>query len=137
MEVHTEGGPLVWRILGEANWADKEKVLGRVHISLLMLQTMVVQIEAILNDRPLTYVSSDSNDPQPLTPSHLLYGRRIITLPYELVTEELGDSDYGETFELRQRAKIQAHLLRSFQKRWKHEYLTSICEFHRASGNHS
>ena len=34
---------------------------------------MVVEIEAVLNDRPLTYVSNDSQDPEPLTPSHLLY----------------------------------------------------------------
>ena len=39
------------------------------------LQTLVVEIEAVLNDRPLTYLSADIDDPEPLTPSHLLYGR--------------------------------------------------------------
>ena len=46
------------------------------------LQTLVVEIEAVLNDRPLTYLSADIDDPEPLTPSHLLYGRRITALPH-------------------------------------------------------
>ena len=54
-----------------------KKVLGRASVNLTTLQTIVVEIEAILNDRPLTHVSSDVIDEEPLTPAHLLYGRRI------------------------------------------------------------
>ena len=64
------------------------KVLGRSFINLEALQTMVVEIEAILNDRPLTYQSADIVDPEPLTPSHLLYGRCITTLPYSITEDE-------------------------------------------------
>ena len=42
------------------------------------LQTIIVEVEAMLNDHPLTYISSDISDPEPLTPAHLLYGRRIL-----------------------------------------------------------
>ena len=78
MEVHPEEGPMVlgrfWeRMIGLPKGCFK-KVLGRSHISLPVLQTMIVQVEAVLNNRPLTYTSRDINDPQPLTPPHLLYG---------------------------------------------------------------
>ena len=72
-----------------------KKVLGRTFISLITLQTLVVEIEAVLNDRPLTYISTDLNDPEPLCPSHLLYGRKIIALPYPHASEEdISDPDY-------------------------------------------
>ena len=49
-----------------------KKTLGRAFITLKQLETIIVEIEAMLNDRPLTYVSPDLSDPAPLTPSHLL-----------------------------------------------------------------
>ena len=52
-----------------------KKVLERTFISLINLQIIVVEIEAIFNDHPLTYTSTDLNDPEPLCPLHLLYGR--------------------------------------------------------------
>ena len=52
-----------------------KKVLGRTYINLAGPQTIITETEAILNDRPITYVSPDIGDPEPLTPSHLLYGR--------------------------------------------------------------
>ena len=64
------------------------KVLGRSFITLEALQTLVVEIESVLNDRPLTYLSADARDPEPLTPSHLLYGRRITTLPHPTIEED-------------------------------------------------
>ena len=57
------------RLIGMTKTVIK-KVLGRARISLFALQTLVTEIEAVLNDRPLTYVSSDVNDPEPLTPAH-------------------------------------------------------------------
>ena len=79
------------------------KTLGRIFISHQQLQTLVVEIESILNDRPLTYVNSDLQDPQPLTPSHLLYGRRIQQVPHKLKDlEEVNDPSYvADSTELR------------------------------------
>ena len=44
-------------------------IFGRTFTTLLDLQTLIVEIEAILNDRPLTHLSFDVTDPEPLTPS--------------------------------------------------------------------
>ena len=48
-----------------------KKVLGRSFITLEALQTLTVEIEAVLNKRPLTYLCADVTDPEPLTPSPL------------------------------------------------------------------
>ena len=83
----------------------------------------------------LTDTSSDIADPQPLTPAHLLYGRKMIQLPHECQADDLSDPDYNENSQLRKRAKVQAHLLQSFQSQWKNEYLTALREYHRATGH--
>ena len=83
-----------------------------------MLQTLVVEVEATLNDRPLTYLSEDPRDTEPLTPSYLLYGRMITTLPHMLVTEDLQDPDYGSTSsQMHRNAKRLSLLLNHFQTR--------------------
>ena len=83
-----------------------KKVLGQTFATLSTIQTIIV-IEGILNDRPLTYISSDVKDPESLTPAYLLYGRRIISLPYHAVEEdELDDLDFEGESVVMKRAKI-------------------------------
>ena len=45
------------------------------------LLTVLTESECTINSHPLTYMTSDEFDGVPLTPSHLLYGRRIRSLP--------------------------------------------------------
>ena len=49
------------------------------------MHTAVIEIEAIINSCPLTYVSSDDTE-EPLTPSHLLVGHKILSLPDNLTS---------------------------------------------------
>ena len=103
-----------------------------------MLQTLVIEVEAILNDRPLTHVSSDLEDAEPFTPAHLLHGHQITPLPHEVVEEQdLTNPTYGNITDASQRAQLQAFLLNQFQACWTYEYLTSIREYHRTTGNNS
>ena len=48
-----------------------------------------------LNDRPLTYTSSDGDDLLPITPSHLIYGFRLGDSPNLGDDEEFIDPSYG------------------------------------------
>ena len=66
--------------------------------------TLTVEIEAVLNGRPLTYLCADVTDPEPLTPSHLLYGWRITTLPHlEVEDDEMTDPTYCVSSALREK----------------------------------
>ena len=50
------------------------------------LLTAVIEVEGVLNSRPLLYVSVDDLD-EPLTTSHLLSGRRSLRLADHLYCE--------------------------------------------------
>ena len=49
--------------------------------------------DAALNDRPLTYVSTEKSESKPVTPSHLLFRRRIIPFLIENPPELDEDAD--------------------------------------------
>ena len=56
------------------------KTVGKAKLTLDELNTVVVQVEAILNSRPISYVSSEDLE-EPLTPSHLFTGYRLLAYP--------------------------------------------------------
>ena len=77
--------------------------MGRAYVSL--------EIEVIISDRPLPYVSSDIKDEEPLTPSHLLHGRRILHTPYP--QDEMDTSDIPcRREDISKRAQQQARLIK-------------------------
>jgi hypothetical protein len=46
------------------------------------LQTLLVAVEFLLNNRPLTYVLTDPNDDESITPNHvLLSARQTVATP--------------------------------------------------------
>ena len=62
-----------------------------------------------------------------LTPSHLIYGRRIKSLPDEVIEPEdvVGEAECSTRF------KYLSARLSHFWNRWRREYLTNLREFHR------
>lgn len=59
-----------------------KKTVGRTTLDYDDLRTAVVEIEAIINARPLTYVSDDEESlSSPVTPSHLINDRRVAIAP--------------------------------------------------------
>lgn len=83
-----------------------------------VFNTVLVEIEAILNSKPLGYVSSDVADLDPITPSSLLVGQRETALPLAVYAST-------ETIGRRQWRYSQA-LADQFWKRFTTEYLPSL-----------
>ena len=80
-----------WERLVRSIKRPLKKVIGRTSLSFDELRTLIVEIEGLLNARPITYVYDDTEAiSYPLAPSHLVYGRRITTSPntqhYEVVS---------------------------------------------------
>lgn len=48
------------------------KVLGKRSVYYVELELLVIEVEAVLNERPLTYISESPGDLQPITPSMFL-----------------------------------------------------------------
>ena len=86
--------------------------------------TVIKEAEAIVNNRPLCYVSSDP-DQTVLTPNHLLYGRHINLSP---MLSDITDVPYGDDIDLILQYKILSDLVRNFERIWKAEYLVSLRE---------
>lgn len=105
------------------------KVLGNAKLTFDELLTAVIEIEGTLNSRPLTY-SYDEIDEEVLTPSHLIYGRRIKSLPDENIEE----AEENETSCSRRFRHVTLRLAH-FWNRWRKEYLTDLREFHKAKEN--
>lgn len=111
-----------------------KKTIGKACLSWTELNTILTEVEAVLNSRPLTYPYMDINDASPLTPSHFLCGHRILTLPDTKVGEKEVDPEYLpselSTKKLIKRARYYETVIQAFWVRWKMEYLTSLREHH-------
>ena len=80
--------------------------------------TLTIEIEAILNSRPLTPLSTDPNDLIALTPGHFLIGESLTSLP---------TPDYGSTPTNRlSRWQHLQRLRQDFWSRWSKEYLNEL-----------
>ncbi|XP_062414781.1 uncharacterized protein LOC134107206 [Pungitius pungitius] len=71
----------VWEREVRSIKAGLQVAVGSQSVSEDVLHTTLVEVEGILNSKPLGYVSTDVADPDPITPNILLMGRRDASLP--------------------------------------------------------
>ena len=71
-----------WERLVRSVKRPLKKILGRSMLNFEQLRTILVEIEGVINARPITYVYDDQESiSYALTPSDLIYGRRITANP--------------------------------------------------------
>ena len=82
------------------------------------LSTLFCEVECVLNNRPLTKLSEDADDLEPLTPKHLLRLRAGPLLP-------CGEFTHEDMY-IRQRWRRCQYLVDRFWSRWSKEYLLTL-----------
>ena len=80
--------------------------------------TILTQIEACLNSRPLTSLPCDSDTVEALTPGHFLIGKPLESIP--------DASPSYRSFSLLRRWHLCQSIVRQFWQRWSTEYIASI-----------
>ena len=79
------------------------------------LHTALVEVEGIINSRPITAPSSDPLDLEALTPNHILIYRPNLNSPFDVVAEQEVNS--------RKKYRRAQALANMFWNRWLKEYL--------------
>ncbi|GFY13856.1 integrase catalytic domain-containing protein [Trichonephila clavipes] len=95
-----------------------KRAIGNLHFTFEEFETIMIQVEGILNSRPLTPLSSDADNFDVLTPGHFLIGRPITSIP------EPNLIDVNEN-RLSRWEKI-TKVVQITWKKWKSDYLNTL-----------
>ncbi|GBL78500.1 hypothetical protein AVEN_42982-1 [Araneus ventricosus] len=85
--------------------------------------TILIQIEGLLNSRPLIPLSSEVEDLEILTPGHFLVGRPITAIPEPLMIE-LNDNSLN-------RWQLLTKKVQTIWKHWSRNYLNNLQQRHK------
>lgn len=94
-----------------------KSAIGKNVLTYDELNTLLTEVEYVVNIRPLTYISNDARDLEPLSPAHFLN-----TSQQSIIMDEI-NYDGSEIADLWK--KRQSKILK-FIKRWKQEYLNQL-----------
>ena len=86
------------------------------------MPTLLTQVEACLNSRPLVPLPNDDDGIEASTPGHFLIGQPLRALPDDSFS-------YDRSISSLQRWRLCQALLLHFWKRWRTEYITHIGRF--------
>ncbi|GBN52766.1 hypothetical protein AVEN_10892-1, partial [Araneus ventricosus] len=95
-----------------------KRTIGLYKVTLEEFNTIIIQIEGILNSRPLSPLSSDINEYEVLTPAHFLIGRPITAIPEPEIIN-ISDNKLSRWQQLTKFTQI-------IWKMWQREYLNHL-----------
>ncbi|XP_026467804.1 uncharacterized protein LOC113371391 [Ctenocephalides felis] len=108
----------IWEAAIKSCKAHLKRILGNAILTFEDFYTVLTQIEAILNSRPISPLSSDPNDYDSLTPGHFLIGKSLISTPDPSVFD-IPDNKLSRYQRLQK-------LVQHFWKRWHKEYISEL-----------
>ena len=120
----------LWEAAVKSFKSHLRRVIGNVRLTFEEMTTVLVQIEACLNSRPLVVLPLTDDGIEALTPGHFLIGRPLEALPDPALA-------YRKVSILSRWHLCQA-LIRHLWQRWSADYLDSfkcIYKWHHRSAN--
>ena len=111
----------IWESAVKSMKTHLHRIVGNVKLTFEEFTTVLAQIEACLNSRPLTPLPCDDDGVEALTPGHFLIGRPLESLP---------DPAFSyRSMSLLRRWHLCQSLVRHFWQRWHSEYITTLRRF--------
>ena len=113
----------LWEAAVKSMKAHLKRVIGQTKLTFEEFVTILTQVEACLNSRPLTPLLCDGDTVEPLMPGHFLIGRPLEALPDP-------PASYRSMSLLRRWHLCQLSV-RHFWKRWSSEYINILRRFNK------
>ena len=113
----------IWEAVVKSAKGLLKRMFGNATLNVFQLTTVMCEIEAILNSRPLAPVSDDEHDLQALTPSMLLTGFKHDLFP---VMPGRKPAQLAVSVHPLQRYRYLQSLISEFWTRWRDEYLAIL-----------
>ncbi|XP_058987780.1 uncharacterized protein LOC131806914 isoform X1 [Musca domestica] len=107
----------IWEAAVKSMKYHLKRIIGDTKLTYEELSTVLSQIEAVLNSRPLHELGSGTEYIDTLTPGHFLIGRPMLESPATIDEGNLGCLNRWKLLQ-----RIKSH----FWSRWKEEYLTTL-----------
>jgi hypothetical protein len=121
----------IWEAAVKSFKKHLKRIVGESKLTFEEMNTVLSQIEACLNSRPLTPMNNPDDDGlEPLTPGHFLIGKPLMALP------DLTQS--CQSMSIMRRWQLCQTMVNHFWKRWSLEYLVTlqrVTKWHQSAKN--
>ena len=114
----------IWESAVKGVKTHLKRIVSPVKLTFEEFSTVLSQIEACLNSRPLTPMNSPDDDGVTvLTPGHFLIGKPLVALPNSQLSYR--------SMSLLKRWHLCQQLVRHFWERWHNEYLCTLNKYNK------
>ena len=111
----------LWEAAVKSMKTHLKRIVASVKLTFEEFTTVLTQMEACLNSRPLVSLSCDNDGIDVLTPGHFLIGRPLESLP---------DPAFSyRSVSLLRRWHLCQNLVRHFWQRWSSDYLSNLRKY--------
>ena len=114
----------IWESAVKGVKTHLKRIVSPIKLTFEEFSTVLTQVEACLNSRPLTPINSPDDDGVTvLTPGHFLIGKPLVALPDPRLSYR--------SLSLLKRWHLCQQLVRHFWERWQNEYLQTLNKYNK------